>query len=69
MSMPDMGHLIASCYRVVVIFLSHLQCLTFLPLYVLGDDEPTNLPEIAIGLVNDNHFIQVLRVDLLFLQH
>ncbi|GFS38079.1 regulatory particle non-ATPase 12A [Actinidia rufa] len=32
MTMPDMGHLIASCYNVVLYHLSHQQCLTFLPL-------------------------------------
>ncbi|RXH77913.1 hypothetical protein DVH24_039884 [Malus domestica] len=41
-------------------FYPFLECLSFLPLYVLGDDEATNLPKIAIGLVNDNHFIQVV---------
>lgn len=32
MTMPDMGHLIASCYNVVLYHLSAQQCLTFLPL-------------------------------------
>ena len=31
MTMPDMGHLIASCYNVVLYHLSLQQCLTFLP--------------------------------------
>ncbi|XP_028100557.1 uncharacterized protein LOC114299929 [Camellia sinensis] len=32
MTMPDMGHLIASCYNVILYHLSAQQCLTF-PLY------------------------------------
>ncbi|XP_028111754.1 uncharacterized protein LOC114310040 [Camellia sinensis] len=32
MTMPDMGHLVASCYNLVLYHLSLQQCLTFLPL-------------------------------------
>ncbi|XP_028057844.1 PKS-NRPS hybrid synthetase CHGG_01239-like [Camellia sinensis] len=58
MTMPDMGHLIASFYNVVLYHLSLQQCLTFLPLRA----PPVTLAdrrEIAIGFVNENHFVQV----------
>ncbi|XP_028075301.1 uncharacterized protein LOC114277601 [Camellia sinensis] len=58
MTMPDMGHLIASFYNVVLYHLSLQHCLTFLPLRSL----PVTLAdrrEIAIGFVNRNHFVQV----------
>ncbi|XP_057511320.1 protein NLP6-like isoform X2 [Actinidia eriantha] len=58
MTMPDMGHLIASCYNVVLYLLSHKQCLTFLPLR----SEPIPAAarkEITIGFVNNNHFVEV----------
>ncbi|CAL8997939.1 unnamed protein product, partial [Prunus brigantina] len=43
MTMPDMGHIIATCYNVVLIILSMRQCLTFH----------------AIGFVDDDHYVQV----------
>ncbi|XP_028097179.1 uncharacterized protein LOC114297031 [Camellia sinensis] len=58
MTMPDMGHLIASFYNVALYHLSLQQCLTFLPLR----SPPVTLAdcrEIAIGFVNGNHFVQV----------
>ncbi|CAN6583859.1 unnamed protein product [Malus baccata var. baccata] len=58
LTMPDMGHIIASCYNVVVIYLSMSLCLTFLP------TRTVSLPllerrHIAIGSVSDDHFVQV----------
>lgn len=58
MTMPDMGHLVASCYKIVLFHLSATQCLTFLPLR----STPVPLPmrrHIAIGLVNDCHYVEV----------
>ncbi|XP_057496891.1 uncharacterized protein LOC130781651 isoform X1 [Actinidia eriantha] len=58
MIMPDMGHLISSCYNVVLCHLSLKQCLTFLPLR----SEPipaSSRKEITIGFVSDNHFVEV----------
>ncbi|KAM1682919.1 hypothetical protein COP1_034193 [Malus domestica] len=58
MMMPDMGHLIASCYKVVLFHLSSTQCLTFLPLR----SAPVPLPrrrQIAIGFMNDCHCVEV----------
>ncbi|XP_028127318.1 uncharacterized protein LOC114323840 [Camellia sinensis] len=57
-TMPDMGHLIASFCNVVLYHLSLQQCLTFLRLR----SPPVTLAnrrEIAIGFVNGNHFVQV----------
>ncbi|KAG5516580.1 hypothetical protein RHGRI_037334 [Rhododendron griersonianum] len=58
MTMPDMGHLIASTYNCVLVHLSKNQCLTFLPL------RSKPLPSmrrkvIAIGFVDGGHFVQV----------
>ncbi|XP_038683661.1 protein FAR1-RELATED SEQUENCE 5-like [Tripterygium wilfordii] len=58
MTMPDMGHLIASRYNVILHLLSSEQCLTFLPLRSM----PPPLHEhvtITIGFVNSNHFVQI----------
>lgn len=52
-----MGHLIASTYNVVVVFLSQRQCLTFLPLR--SRPLARQCKVIAIGFVNGNHFVQV----------
>ncbi|XP_052198258.1 uncharacterized protein LOC127805543 [Diospyros lotus] len=57
MTLPDMGHLIASKYNVVLIHLSRLQCLTYL---LLRSVPPPSLQHriISIGFVNDCHFVQ-----------
>ena len=58
MTMPDMGHLIASCYNVVLFHLPSVQCLTFLPLR----SEPVHIlsrRNIALGYVFGNHFVEV----------
>ncbi|KAH7855581.1 hypothetical protein Vadar_026479 [Vaccinium darrowii] len=57
MTMPNMGHLIASTYNVALVFLSQCQCLTFLPL--LSHPLARQCKVIAIGFVNGNHFVQV----------
>ena len=58
MSIPDMGHLIASRYSVVLFHLSVRQCLTFCPLRT--QVVPTAARrEIAIGFVNNNHYVEV----------
>ncbi|PSS11213.1 hypothetical protein CEY00_Acc15555 [Actinidia chinensis var. chinensis] len=58
MTMPDMGHLIASRYNVVLYHLSNKQCLTFLPLRSLPIPAASRR-EITIGFVNNNHFVEV----------
>ncbi|KAH7838134.1 hypothetical protein Vadar_022472 [Vaccinium darrowii] len=57
MTMPNMGHLIASTYNVVLVHLSMRQCLTFLPLYSCSVVF-TSRKVIAIGFVNEGHFVQ-----------
>ncbi|XP_028080962.1 uncharacterized protein LOC114282479 [Camellia sinensis] len=59
MTMLDMGHLVASCYNLVLSHLSLEQCLTFLPLRTVPVPQ-LDRREIAIGFVNGNHFVQVL---------
>ncbi|KAH7853048.1 hypothetical protein Vadar_032589 [Vaccinium darrowii] len=58
MTMPDMGHLIASTYNVVLVHISMRQCLTFLPLCSCPAAS-TSRKVIAIGFVNEGHFVQV----------
>ena len=58
MTIPDMGHIVASCYNVVLISLSSSICLTFLPLHSVP--EPTVSRRcITLGFVNESHFVQV----------
>ncbi|KAK9943029.1 hypothetical protein M0R45_008654 [Rubus argutus] len=60
--MPDMGYLIATYYKVVVIYLSNVQCITLLPLMLPSELYDVELPEISIGFVkigNKGHFVQV----------
>ncbi|KAF7153704.1 hypothetical protein RHSIM_Rhsim01G0176400 [Rhododendron simsii] len=58
MIMPKMGHLIASVFQTVVVFLSNHQCLTFLPLrYPPLPPESRRL--IALGHVNGDHFVTI----------
>ncbi|XP_028117454.1 uncharacterized protein LOC114315086 [Camellia sinensis] len=59
MTIPDMGHLVASCYNLVLYHLSLQQCLTFLPLRTVPVPQ-LDRREIAIAFVNENHFVQVL---------
>ncbi|KAL7191130.1 hypothetical protein ACSBR2_023241 [Camellia fascicularis] len=58
MTMPDMGHLVALCYNLVLYYLSLQQCLTFLPLRTVPVPQ-LDRREIAIGFVNGIHFVQV----------
>ena len=57
MTMPDIGHLIASRYNLVLYHLSIEQCLTFLPLRYVPVPMPSR-NERTIGFVNRNHFVQ-----------
>ncbi|XXG55268.1 hypothetical protein AAC387_Pa03g2971 [Persea americana] len=61
MTMPDMGHVIASHYNVVLYHLLIEQCLTFLLLQSVPIPTAAKW-EIAIGFVNQNHFVQVFLV-------
>ena len=61
MTMPDMGHLIASSYNLVLYHLSIEQCLTFLPLRSVPVPTPS-WNERTIGFVNRNHFVQLFLV-------
>ena len=59
--MSDMGHLIVSHYNVVLYHLSIEQCLTFLLLRSVPIPIAARW-EIAIGFVNQNHFVHVIIV-------
>ncbi|XVF71181.1 hypothetical protein PTKIN_Ptkin12aG0015800 [Pterospermum kingtungense] len=58
MTLPDMGHLVATRYNVVLVHISKKQCFTYLP---LRSSPPSLLQhrEIVIGFVDNNHFVQV----------
>ena len=56
MTFPEAGYLIASKYNVVLIFLSQLQCLNFLPLRSTPLPRPSQ-KIIAIGFIHNCHFI------------
>ncbi|KAI8538278.1 hypothetical protein RHMOL_Rhmol09G0090000 [Rhododendron molle] len=51
MIMPEIGHLIASVFHVVLVFLSNHQCLTFIPLR-FPPLPPESRSLIALGHVN-----------------
>ncbi|KAJ0009922.1 hypothetical protein Pint_33440 [Pistacia integerrima] len=59
MTMPDTGHIIASRYNIVVLHISQQQCFTFLPLRSVPLPR-TSHKIIAIGFVNECHFVKVL---------
>ncbi|KAG5562623.1 hypothetical protein RHGRI_005375 [Rhododendron griersonianum] len=58
MIFPDMGHVVAFTYTVVVVLLSQLQCLTFLPLHSRPPSSD-KIRVLGIGLMNGDHFVQV----------
>ncbi|BFG25109.1 hypothetical protein CerSpe_113830 [Prunus speciosa] len=58
MTIPDMGHLIASCYNVILMAWSVHQSLTFFP-YETAPLDSIYRREISIGFVNHNHWIKV----------
>ncbi|XP_022889285.1 uncharacterized protein LOC111404755 [Olea europaea var. sylvestris] len=58
MTMPDMGYVIASRYKIILVHLSQQQCLTFLPLW----DEPFAIAShkiVAIRFANNCHFVSI----------
>ena len=56
LTLPDMGYLIANRYNVILVHLGN-PCLTFFPL----TSSPSHNPTIwCIGLVNGNHWVQVI---------
>ena len=58
MTLPDMGNLIASRYNIMLVHLSIRQCLTYLPLKSVSP-APLHHKLIALGFVEDCHFVQV----------
>ncbi|XP_038680254.1 uncharacterized protein LOC119981269 [Tripterygium wilfordii] len=58
MNIPDMGHLIASRYNIILHLISDVQSLTFLPLRSIPPPHAEHRA-IIIGYVNGNHFVQV----------
>ncbi|KAL8475243.1 hypothetical protein ACS0TY_030848 [Phlomoides rotata] len=55
-TLPYIGFLVASVYNVAFITLSRDMLLTFLPMH---SALPTSLKSICMGMVNNNHFVQV----------
>lgn len=58
LTMPNMGHLIASRYNCVVYFISNEISVTCLPLRTHPEPMAAR-KEFGIGFVNNNHFVQV----------
>ncbi|XP_024039451.1 uncharacterized protein LOC112098079 [Citrus clementina] len=58
MTMPEIGHIIASKYNVVLLHISDVLIVTFLPLRSIPLSRSSH-KIIAIGFVNRNHFIEV----------
>ncbi|XP_012839891.1 PREDICTED: uncharacterized protein LOC105960271 [Erythranthe guttata] len=59
MSFPNMGHVIASTYNIVLVYLSKYQCLTFLPL----SSDPklfSERQEHGMAFVDNCHFVHVV---------
>jgi hypothetical protein len=59
MSLPDMGYVIATTYKLVLVSLSNTSSWTFFP---LRDSPPTNQSThrvICIGFVDGNHWVKV----------
>lgn len=57
LGLPEMGYIIASRFQVVFVQISNGGCYTFLPLY--GGCPPHKHHIIALGHINNNHFVQV----------
>jgi alpha-glucosidase len=57
MTLPNMGHMIATRYQLVLVSLSQLGCETFFPL--VGVPPEQHPPIIVIGHVQGLHFVQV----------
>ncbi|GAB4850773.1 hypothetical protein Ancab_039916 [Ancistrocladus abbreviatus] len=63
MTMPDIGHVIATRYHVVVVLLSRAESITFLPLTsTVNYDPPTHVITLAL-LEQTNHFIMINLID------
>ncbi|XP_038693744.1 uncharacterized protein LOC119991468 [Tripterygium wilfordii] len=58
MTMPNMGNVISSCYKVAVVHISNIQCLTF---FSLRDPPPfeANKDALIICYINGSHFVRL----------
>ena len=59
MTMPNMGHIVASKYNVMFVHVSMQQCSMFLPL-LSTSFSILEQKIISIGFVNNNHFVEVI---------
>ncbi|KAM7486832.1 hypothetical protein LguiA_002841 [Lonicera macranthoides] len=58
MTFPEMGHLIASAYEIVLVLLAKFMCITFLPLRSMpSGDRPPEV--IVIGHIKGNHYVKM----------
>ena len=63
-SLPAMGHLVATTYNVALVVISRQVPLTYLPLRTAPGPDPKLC---CIGLINDNHFIEVSHHSILIM--
>ena len=59
MTIPDMGYHIASRYSVILVSLSRNLNITFFPLVIAPCITSSRHKMIAVGFVNNNHWVQV----------
>ncbi|XP_012567773.3 uncharacterized protein [Cicer arietinum] len=59
MSLPDLGYVIATLYNVILVSLSRNLNMTFFPLNKSPSKETFVHSLIAIGFVNENHWVQI----------
>ena len=59
MSMPDMGHVIATRYQVALVMLSPASCTCFTFLPLRGEFIHNESQMICVGFVNQNHWVRV----------
>ncbi|XP_027191682.1 uncharacterized protein [Cicer arietinum] len=59
MSLPDLGYVIATLYNVILVSLSRNLNMTFFPLNKSPSKETFVQSLLAIGFVNENHWVQI----------
>nr|XP_027192079.1 uncharacterized protein LOC113787271 [Cicer arietinum] len=59
MSLPDLGYVIATLYNVILVSLSRNLNMTFFPLNKSPSKETFGQSLLAIGFVNENHWVQI----------
>ncbi|XP_073221464.1 uncharacterized protein [Cicer arietinum] len=59
MYIPDLSYVIATLYNIILVSLSHNLNMTFFPLNKAPSKESSHHSLLAIGFVNENHWVQI----------